>query len=133
MPSNLTLTDAASTPVNHTFVPVKASPDLTVWSNVAGGVPIGFQDASLSVTTNGGMMTRVKGKLVIPTLETISGETDLGYEPAPSKAFEQIGSFEFVLHPRSTLQQRKDLKAMLIDLISDAVVTSAVESHVRPL
>jgi hypothetical protein len=133
MPSNLTLTDAAGTPVNHTFVPTQASPDLTVWSEVAGGVPIGFSKASLSVATNGNNVTRVKGKLVIPVLETISGENDSGYAAAPQLAYEELGSFEFVMHPRSTLQQRKDLKAMLIDLMSDAVVTSAVESYIRPI
>lgn len=132
---SLTLTDATSpTPVNRTFNGTQSTPDLTIWKDFAtnGGYPIGAGVASLSVKENGGGTTRVTGKLVLPTLETVSGDTDLGFDPAPSKAYECIGSFELVFPSRTSLQNRKDLSAMLKDLLNDAKVTSAVEDFVHP-
>jgi hypothetical protein len=131
---NLTLTDAASTPVDRTYIPTQSNPDLTVWKDFTtnSGYPVGAGVASISVKENQGGTVRVTGKLVLPTLETVSGDTDLGFTPAPQKAFDVIGSFEMVFPSRSSLQNRKDLKAMLKDLLGDAVVTSAVESFVHP-
>lgn len=130
---SLTLTDAASTPVNRTYNATQSNPDLTIWKDFAtnGGYPVGAGVASLSVKENGAVV-RVTGKLVLPTMETISGETELGYAAVPTKAFECLGSFDLVFPNRSSLQNRKDLKAMFIDLLGDAVVTSAVENFVHP-
>jgi hypothetical protein len=131
---SLTLTDAAGTPVNRTFLGVQSNPDLAVWKDLVtkGGFPVGAGVVSLSVKENANGVTRVSGKLVLPTMETVSGETDLGFSPVPTKAFECIGSFDLVFPNRSSLQNRKDLNAMFKDLLSDAVVTSAVESFVHP-
>jgi len=131
---SLTLTDAAGTPVNRTFNATQSSPDLTIWKDFVtnSGYPVGAGVASLSVKENANGVTRVSGKLVLPTMETVSGDTDLGFAPVPTKAFEVIGSFDLVFPARSSLQNRKDLSAMLKDLLNDAVVTSAVESFVHP-
>lgn len=132
--STLTLTDATSgTPVNRSFATTQSSPDLTIWKDFAtnSGYPVGAGVASLSVRENG-LVARVSGKLVLPTLETVAGDDSSGFTPSPTKAFECLGTFELVLPVRSSLQNRKDLKAMLIDFLSDAVVTSAVESYVHP-
>jgi hypothetical protein len=132
--STLTLTDAASTPVNRAFIGVLSNPDLCVWKDYTtnGGFPIGASVASLSVKENGSGTIRVSGKLVIAVMETISGDTDLGFDPVPTKAFEELGSFDLVFPARTSLQNRKDLKTMLIDFLSDAIVTAAVENAVRP-
>jgi hypothetical protein len=131
---SLTLTDAAGTPVNRTFNVVQSTPDLTIWKDYAtnGGTPIGAGVASVSVKENAAGVIRVIGKLVLPTLETVAGDDSSGFTPVPTKAFECIGSFEMVFPNRASLQNRKDMRAMLGDLASDAVITSAVESFVHP-
>jgi hypothetical protein len=131
---SLTLTDAASTPVNRTFNAVSSTPDLTVWKDYTtnGGYPVGAGVASISVKENLNGTMRVIGKLVLPTLESVAGDDASGFTPPPTRAFECIGSFEFVIPNRASLQNRKDLKAMLLDLCGDAVVTAAVEDFVRP-
>lgn len=131
---SLTLTDAAGTPVNRTFNVVQSNPDLTIWKDYStnGGTPIGAGVASVSVKENASGVVRVTGKLVLPTLETVAGDDASGFTPVPRKAFECIGTFEFVFPNRASLQNRKDMKAMLIDLAGDAVITSAVESFVHP-
>jgi len=133
--TTLTLTDAAGTPVNRSFPLVQSSPDLSIWKDYStnGGYPVGAGSASLSLKENGNGTSRLQGKLVLPSLETVAGDTGLGFTPVPTKAFECIGSFDLVFPNRSSLQNRKDLKAMFIDLLSDALVTAAVENFVHPV
>jgi hypothetical protein len=126
--TTLTLTDAAGTPVNRSYPLVQSTPDLAVWKDYTtnSGVPAGAGIASLSLKENAVGTIRLTGKLVLPSMETLSGAT------YATKAFECIGSFDLVFPSRASLQNRKDLKAMFIDLLGDAVVTSAVESLVHP-
>jgi len=126
--TTLTLTDAAGTPVNRSFPLVSSSPDLAVWKDYTtnSGVPQGAGVASLSLRENGNGTLRLAGKLVLPSMETLDGAT------YATKAFECLGSFDLVFPGRASLQNRKDLKAMFIDLLGDAVVTSAVENFVHP-
>jgi hypothetical protein len=122
--TTITLTDAAGTPVNRSYPLVQASPDLAVWWDLTtnGGYPVLAGRASISVRTNASNVTRVTGKLVLPAPDSVI---------ASEKAFEEIGSFEFVIPGTSSLQRRKDLKAMLRDLMGDALIDSAVESFVH--
>jgi hypothetical protein len=126
--TTLTLTDAAGTPVNRSYPLVQSSPDLSVWKDYVtnSNIPVGAGVASLSLKENAAGTIRLTGKLVLPSMETLSGAT------YATKAFECIGSFDLVFPSRASLQNRKDLKAMFIDLLGDAVVTSAVEGLVHP-
>jgi hypothetical protein len=127
--TTLTLTDAAGTPVNRSFPLSFSTPDLSVYKDYTtnSGVPAGAGVASLSLKENANGTIRVTGKLVLPSMETLDGAT------YATKAFECIGDFVMVFPNRASLQNRKDLKAMLIDLLGDALVTSAVESFVHPV
>jgi hypothetical protein len=125
----LTLTDAAATPVNHTF-----SPQPDVMSNVArwvdrsGGIALGYPSATLSMRmpTKASRSYKVVAKLVTPVLEVTSPSTSSGIQPAPTLSYNLIANSEFVLPERSTLQQRKDLFAMFKDYLGDAVLTAAI-------
>lgn len=129
---SITLTDAASTPVNRTYTAVSSSPDLVTWKDYATNTyPVGAGVATLSVK-EGERAIRVSGKLVLPTLETVAGDDSSGFTPTPTKAFECLGTFDLVLPVRASLQNRKDLSAMLKDFLNDAVVTSAVENFIHP-
>lgn len=131
--TTLTLTDAAGTPVNRSYPLVQSTPDLSVWKDLTtnSGYPAGAGVASLSLRENANGTMRLSGKLVLPTMETVAGDTG-GFTPPPTKAFECLGSFDLVFPSRASLQNRKDLKAMFIDLLGDAVVTAAVETFVHP-
>lgn len=128
---NLTLTDAAGTPVNHTFSP---QPDILSnmarWVDRSGGIALGYPTATLSMRmpTKASRVYKVVSKLVTPVLEVTSPTTTTGIQPGPTLSFNLIASAEFVLPERSTLQQRKDIFAMFKDYLSDAVLTAAVET-----
>jgi len=70
----------------------------------------------------------VSVKLVTPILEQTSPSTSTGIQPAPTVAYNCIGKLELVLPDRSTIQNRKDLLAMMRDLIDEALITESVES-----
>lgn len=127
--TTITLTDAAGTPVNRPFSVIVADPDGSVWKDYAtnGGLPIGAGTVTMSLRENSNGTNRLAIKLSLPTLET--GDSF----PVPTKAFDCIASAELVFPSRSSLQNRKDLKAMFNDLLSDALVTAAVENFVRPV
>lgn len=119
---SLTLTDAV--PTNRTYTATQSDPDLTIWKDLTTNTyPSGAGVASLSVKENGNGTVRITGKLVLPAMDSVDPTV---------KAFETLGSFEMVFPNRASLQRRKDQKAMLIDLLGDAVVTAAVENFTHP-
>jgi hypothetical protein len=128
---NLTLTDAAATPVNHTFSP---HPDimsnLSRWADRSGGIALGYPMATLMfrMPSKASRTFKVVAKLVTPVLEVTSPTTTTGIQPGPTLSFNLLATAEYVLPERSTLQQRKDLNAMFKDYLSDAVITAAVET-----
>ncbi|DAD51342.1 coat protein [ssRNA phage Gerhypos.2_26] len=131
--ANLTLTDAAGTPVNHTYVPQDCTSELATWNETAGGISIGMPQFTFSLKLGqNGQANKVSGKLTLPTLETVSGQDASGYVAVPTLAYTCIGKFELTLPARATLQNRKDVRAMIQDALSDAIVTTAITSFERP-
>lgn len=119
---SLTLADAV--PANRTYTATQSDPDLTIWKDLATNTyPSGAGVASLSVKEGATGTTRVAGKIVLPAMDAVD---------ATVKSFETLGSFDMVFPNRASLQRRKDQKAMLIALISHAVVTAAVENFTHP-
>lgn len=130
---SIILLDGEATPVSRTYTAVQSNPDLTIWKDYTtnGGFPVGAGSASLSVRENAAGVNRVIGKIVLPTLETVAGDIS-GFTPAPTKAFDSITGFDLVFPNRTSLQNRKNARALLMALLMHAVTTAAVESFVRP-
>lgn len=130
----LTLTDAESTPVNRSYVGVSSSPDLAIWKDYAtnSNYNLGAGVASVSVKENADGTVRVRAKLVTPILEVVDGDDSAGFVPPPKKAFEMISETVFVFPGRTSLQQRKNQRALQADLVGDAVMTAAIETFTRP-
>lgn len=119
---SLTLTDAV--PANRTYTATQSSPDLTVWKDITTNTyPSGAGVATISCKENSEGTFRITGKLVLPAMDTVDVTAVL---------FSTLGSFDIVFPNKASLQRRKDLKAMLIDFLSDAVVTAAVETFTHP-
>lgn len=128
----ITLTDATpTTPVNRVFSPAKQDGDVFRYDNRAGGIVAGYDilTSSLKLPTKNARTTKVEYKLSCPILEQTSASTATGIQPAPTVAYTNIADLSFVLHERSTLQDRKNLLAMARDLIDEALMTAAVENY----
>jgi len=121
---NITLTDAAATPVNRVYRPYQSnSPGLLIWKDTTQGVFAGQNTLALAQrsVSKTARTNKFSWKLECPVLEQVAA-----YGPQ-AVAYANIGSIELVLHERSTLQERKDILAQLRDLIDEAIVTAQVQ------
>lgn len=127
--ASITLTDGATTPVNRVFSPAnKINENTYKWINRASGIPIGFDVLTLAQRPGDGKgATKLSLKLVTPILEVTSPSTSTGIQPAPTVAYSPLAVLEFVLPDRSTLQDRKNLLAMIRDAVDEAVITALVQ------
>jgi len=127
---NVTLTDLATTPVNHVFYPVKMKGDILLWvDRTVTSVPIGQDQLSLFQRPPNKQAKSYKfsWKLAKRTLEQTSPSTGTGIQPQPTLAYENLFSCDVVVHERSTLQERKDLLAQSRDLLNEAINTALIQ------
>jgi len=135
---NLVLADGQASPANHTFAPVNIDKDGVIWwADRSGGIPLGYPQVSAFIRQpvggNGGTRTyRETLKVKLPVLEVTSPSTGSGIQPAPTLSYECAGTVELILPERSLLQNRKDLRAYIRNLLADAMVTAMVENLEAP-
>lgn len=125
----LSLADGQATPVTKNFtangsVSQASGGQLATWMDKTTGISIGFPTVTLSVRMSSAK-TDVDKRIMIPTLETISG-SDGGYTPSPKVAYTVMSREQFVLPARSVLQNRKDILAFSKNMNADAVMQNAV-------
>lgn len=123
------LADGQSTPVNHTFSPVNIDPvGVATLADRSGGIAIGFPVLSLLVrpSTKTSRNYKVSGKILVPTLEVTSPSTSTGIQPAPTKAYDCMGTIEFVLPERSTVLERANVLAYMKNALANANFTNAI-------
>lgn len=125
--TTIVVPDAASTPVNHTFVPNKIDGDTAKWVEKSASHPSGYWTLAVSlrdpVSSNGSRVYRSQISLIKPTLvtEVINGVS------VPKVAYTHRVNVEMIEPADGVLQDRKDLKKILIGILGNAVVTSVVE------
>jgi hypothetical protein len=131
--ANLVLDDGQTTPVAKTFSPRGADLKLATWRDTTAGISIGMPVITLSNKESPGNngAYRVEARVQIPVLETISGDAG-GYIPAPRVAYTMFGKVELVAPQRSTVQNRKDLRAFVANLLAHAVMTETLVNFDPP-
>lgn len=122
--ANITLTDAAGTPVNRVFSPIsQANNGVLLWRDTTQGVYAGQNRLTLSqrAVSKQARTNNISWKLECPILEQTAA-----YGPY-SVAYTNLMSLGFIFHERASVQERKDCLAMSRDLIDEAIVTGQVE------
>lgn len=118
----LTINDGATTPVAHTFSPVTTDGSLAKWADRSPSIPSGFRTMSLDVAPPSGTRTvyRVSGGFYVPVVATVNSVDTVV----------RFSSAQVVLniHPDSTLQERKDLLAYVLNAFGLATVKTSVEN-----
>jgi hypothetical protein len=127
----ITLTDAASTPVARVFNPAKREGDVYRYDHRGGGIVAGYGQLTISqkLPSKTSKYTTVQMRLVDPILEQTSPSTSTGIQPAPTVAYSNGVEIKFTCHERSSVQDRKNLLAMVRDLVDEALTTNAVENY----
>lgn len=120
--ANITLTDAATTPVNRVYKPYQSSENLILWRDTTQAVFAGQNRLTLvqRLANKQARSNKISWKLECPVLEQTAA-----YGPY-SLAYTNLASLELVMHDRSSQQERKDVLAQMRDLIDEAIVQSQV-------
>lgn len=129
---NIVINDGATTPVAHTYAPVTTDGNLAKLADRSGGIPVGFFTLDISMRPPSPKsiekMYKATFKIRTPVLEQTSPSTATGIQPAPTVGYTPLCELSFWLPERSSLQNRKDLRAFAKNLMNDAVVTALVEN-----
>jgi len=129
---NITINDGAATPVAHTFAPAGITGLVASYADRSGGIPVGFNTLDVSLRPPSSQsrekMYLATVRIKTPILDVTSPSTASGIQPAPSVGYTPIAELKFWLPERSTLQNRKDLRAFVKNFMADAVVTALVET-----
>jgi hypothetical protein len=139
---NIVLADALATPVNHTFVPI--GPDANkvfYFEDQSQATPNGFWRISMLLkrpppaiagTSANGRSYRVTIQLSELVLETLGTNMVSGIPPAPTVAYIPRAVLEVMLPERAVLQNRKDLRKMIANLLAEAQTIALVETLTMP-
>jgi hypothetical protein len=131
--SNIVISDGEATPVAHTFEPARTAADIAFYEDRDAGIYIGNKKITVQMDRpqgNGNVGNRnlkLRVKLEMPRLETLSNSTASGITPAPTVAYRLVAEILFTLPERSTAQERKNLRTLLRNLTGDPQVVDAVE------
>lgn len=130
---NIAIQDGQATPVTHTFYPVKSGPQTLLRENLTTLALIGQGIVAINTDNLGkGGLNRVKLVMELPALETATAQNSAGYTAAPKVAYTHKVVVDFFLPSRGTSAQRKDLRTLVKNLLSDAIVIDTVENLNTP-
>lgn len=136
--ANIVLADAQATPVNHTFVPLGPDTKGVFWfEDQSQASPIGYWRVSVElkrppIGQAGSNSNQRNYRAIIglhePALENVSNSTVSGVAPAPTLSYVPRAFTEYVLPERASLQNRKDLRKMSMNLQNDTLIIAVVET-----
>lgn len=129
--ANLTVYDGAATPVAHTLNAVSISKQqdgsiLAIWRESLASLPVEAQvraEMRQRVLKSGVIETRTR--VVVPVMESVSGQNAAGYTAAPKVAFEDTQEWVAYAHPRSTVASRRLAKQLLTNLSNNVTASVA--------
>lgn len=128
--ANIVVYDGATTPVAHTCVPVFQKLDggsvFALWREQVASLP---NEAQVRVemrqrTLRSGVL-ETRTRVVVPVMESISGQNAAGYTAAPKVAYEDANEWVNYSHPRSTITGRRVAKQLLTNLSNNVTTTVA--------
>lgn len=127
----LTIYDGLATPVAHTFAQKTLIGTEATYVDRIGGITVGYPTLTVNSMppTKTSRLAKVRVKMVMPVLEVVNASTYNGITPAPTKAYDLTFDGMFFLPERCTLAQRKDILAFAKNVLSNALLTSLVETQ----
>jgi hypothetical protein len=134
---SIVLADALATPVNHTFLPIGPQKDgFFAFEDQSASTPLGFNRIEIrgrrtgTMNGNAGQRSwRVDLRIKTPKLETLS-TNDAGMVPPPRVAYVPAVEVSFVTSDRGNLQDRKDIRKYVANLLGNVQVVDLIESQI---
>lgn len=124
------------TALDHLFQPFTAGSSSS-WKRIdVAGQPVIAQESITAVLKSPSQPKqayKVELNLNIPVLEQTTGGTSSGYVAPPALAHTQRMQVILFCDPRSTVEQRRDLRVMGANLLNNAQVIELIENLVPPM
>lgn len=121
--ANVTAYDGESTPVGHTFTAIMvknlAGRQVASYRETANNtIPLEAQPSiELSQETLKSGVYKYVARVSLPVMESVSGNNSAGYTSPPKVAHTVTGEMTVYAHPRSTNQQRRNVRHILANLL----------------
>lgn len=136
--ASIVINDLQATPVAHTFVPLGPDSKGVWWfEDQSPSSVVAYKRLSLSITrppvakagdSSLDRRNRVTIKIYDPKADNITNSTVSGVLPAPSLAYVVSAEITFLMPERSTLQDRKDIRAYTGNLLANANVIAMIDT-----
>lgn len=118
--TNIVINDGKPTPMGHTFVPSKVSDLIATYpgpgSTLASRENITVSRREATPSTAG----KVKLTLTVPVENTVDGLVVADHQ--------SMVTIEFVVSPKSTSAERKDIRVLAANLLLNATVADVVDN-----
>lgn len=119
--ANIVINDGETTPVAHTFVPSKVGDHVASFfgpgTTLATRERITFTKREATATVAG----KLNIKIELPVEQTVDGQVILGYQ--------QMSSHDFILAPKSTKQNRKNVRVLASNVLMNSIVASMIDDQ----
>lgn len=128
----MVIKDGKPAPLDHTFSPVRVDASAVAkLVDRSGGIAAGFPVITLQLREPVGNNSKSRiykatVKVFVPVLEVSAPSTASGFQPAPTVAYTQASTHEFLIPERSTPADRADIYAYSKNLLAHAVVASMI-------
>jgi len=125
--ANIAVPDAESTPVTHTFAPRRIDGDTGKWQNRAPASPIGYENlsATLRPPVANGNTYKQTVQLDVPKLKTY---TDPSGNVVTTVDYVHRVEVSFMLPAAGLLQERKNLRKLLLGILADSQIIDQIEN-----
>lgn len=135
--ADITVFDGASTPVSHTLKAISVTREkgkvLAEWRESTVGVPAYAQiRASMLIERLKSGVYKTEQRVVVPVMESISGQNAAGYTAAPKVAYENTVVTTGWFHERSDITGRRLARQLSVNL-SGNISTSVAAATSGPL
>lgn len=122
--------DGQTTPVAHYFGPEYKNALEASWVDRVTGLSVAFPRIKTNHTLAGRNqpLNKVRVRITVPELETVSGADDGGYQPAPKLAFTETGDLQFVFHERASKQQRKNARMYMANFLQTPAAEAMIDN-----
>lgn len=138
--TTITLFDGLATPVGHAFSPAKTAADMAMFEDRAIGVYVGYNRLTVTLTRPSGPSVDGQNRnlklsylLETPKLEVPGTAAASGYVSPAKVAYRPKAEIVFTFPERCTLQDRKDLRNFVANLIGSSGITAdAIEKYELP-
>lgn len=134
--ASITVYDGAATPVAHTLVAKSvtrsAGKVVAEWREALASVPEYAQvRLTMSIELLKSKVYKVESRVVVPVMETVSGQNAAGYTAAPKVAYENTMINTGFFHERSDVTGRRLARQISVNL-SGNISTSVAAATAGP-